>query len=542
METKKLTRRDFLGLAAGGAVGMALCGAAGPAIGAEKGLSGAGCPSITGVMPKRQFRAAWIATVVNIDWPSRPGLSVERQKQEFIRLVDEVVSMNLNAVVVQVRAAADAFYPSRYAPWSRYLTGVAGEDPGYDPLEFMLWEAHARNLEFHAWFNPYRVSLGSDPGELAPDSPAREHPEWVVEYGGQLYFDPGIPEARRLIEDSIIEAVENYDIDAVHFDDYFYPYPVEGQTYPDEETYQRYGAERFDSKADWRRDNVNRLIEELSDKIKQAKPWVKFGVSPFGVWRNEATDPTGSATTAGAQTYDDLYADTRTWIRNEWLDYVAPQVYWNIGFDPAAYDVLVPWWSGEVSGSSVALYVGQAAYKIGDNNEAWDDPDEMPSHLRFNQDYPEIEGDIYFSITQLLDNPLGFKDRLEEDLYRNPALVPIMPWLGGYAPRRVPLTGVRETQRGIELEWKSIPPGDNAAYYAVYRFDESGAPNRCVFNDPRRILATVRRAVDKKTRSYIDTTARPGRRYTYHVTAADRLHHESRTSNPRRTRRGRVGG
>ena len=533
--SKTLTRRSFLGLATSGVAGIALGGAGlgYDAVSARAGVGGStSCPSVSGLMPKRQFRAAWIATVENIDWPSEPGLPADRQMREFVRLMEEAAAMNMNAVVVQVRAAADAFYPSRYAPWSEYLTGVPGKNPGYDPLMFMVREAHRRNLELHVWFNPYRVSLQDDRRRLASDSPARRQPEWVVEYGGQLYFDPGIPGVRRLIEGSVLEVVENYNIDAVHFDDYFYPYPIPDEPFPDGATYHKYGAARFDNRGDWRRDNVNRLIGKLSVEIKRAKPSVKFGVSPFAVWRNKVTDPTGSETTAGVQTYDDLYADTRTWIENEWIDYVAPQIYWNIGSEQAAYDVLVPWWSREVEDTGVHLYVGQAAYKIANDNAAWDESDELPSHLRFNQRYPEVKGDIYFSMKDLLSNPLGFKDRLEDDLYKHEALVPVMPSLGNGPPHHPALLSATQTTRGIELEWHDVPLDKNSVYYAVYRFG-GGASEACGFEDPRHILATIRRVGDGNTQSFLDTTPRPGCEYTYYVTALNRLHRESKPSNGR---------
>jgi uncharacterized lipoprotein YddW (UPF0748 family) len=378
----------------------------------------------------QQFRGVWIATVGNMDWPSRPGLSVTVQQQEFVHLLDAVQQMNMNAVIVQIKPVADAFYPSRYGPWSAYLTGTQGKDPGYDPLAFMLAEAHKRNLEFHGWFNPYRLSMHDDFNALAPDHPARQHPDWVVSYSGKLYYNPGIPATREFIVDSVLEAVDGYDIAAVHMDDYFYPYPVAGQDFPDDATYQQYNAGRFASKADWRRDNVNQLVHELSVKIKQVRARVKFGISPFGVWRNKATDPTGSDTWASIQNYDDLSADTRTWIRNNWLDYIAPQIYWNIGYPAAAYDKLVDWWSQEVADHNVHLYIGEAAYKIGISSPVvWTDPEEMPRHLQLDQGYPQVKGNIFFSLKDLQRNPLGFKDRLINDLYKQKAVVPLMPWL-----------------------------------------------------------------------------------------------------------------
>lgn len=376
----------------------------------------------------QEFRGVWIATLDNIDWPSKPGLSASMQQQEFVHLLDSVQQMHMNAIIVQVKPVADAFYPSHYGPWSAYLTGTQGKDPGYDPLAFMLAQAHQRHLEFHAWFNPYRLSMHNDINALAADHPARQHPDWIVHYGGQLYYNPGIPAAREFIVKSILEAVKGYDIDAVHMDDFFYPYPVAGQDFPDDATYQQYNASRFTKKADWRRDNVNQLVHELSVRIKQARARVKFGISPFGIWRNNATDATGSDT-HGTQDYDDLYADTRTWIKNNWLDYIAPQLYWYIGYPLADYGKLVDWWSKEVAGHNVHLYIGQAAYKIGTSG-SWTDPEEMPRHLQLDRRSLQVKGSIFFSLKDLVRNPLGFKDRLINDLYKQEAVVPPMPWLG----------------------------------------------------------------------------------------------------------------
>lgn len=480
--------------------------------------------------PKRLFRAVWVATVVNIDWPDRTGLPIETQKQQFVKILDKMQQMHMNAIVVQVRPSADALYPSSLYPWSQYLTGVQGQDPGYDPLAFMVQQAHQRNIEFHAWFNPYRVSLGDSLDALAPNNPARLHPDWVVNYGGKLSFNPGLPAVRDYITAGIMEVVNKYDIDGVHFDDYFYPYPVAGQSFPDQATYKKYGG-AFSNIGDWRRDNVNKLVHGLSVSIKEAKPFVKFGISPFGVWRNSSTDATGSATQAGVQDYDDLYADTRTWIKNNWLDYIVPQIYWNIGFAPAAYDVLVPWWSHEVEKSNVQLFIGQAVYKIGSSG-AWLDPKQMPQQLALNLKYPEVKGSIFFSMKQLFANLLGFTDTLSKDIYKYPALVPLMPALGGDAPQKVVLKAAQQTSQGVALTWDDNHDA-GTTYYAVYRF--TGQPD---FNDAHHLLGTVRRVdsppatgargqYDGVPQTFVDTTAQPGQTYTYYVTAFDRLHHES---------------
>jgi uncharacterized lipoprotein YddW (UPF0748 family) len=366
------------------------------------------------IIPQKQLRAVWIATVANIDWPSKPGLSREVQQQEFVQRLNALQKWHMNTAVVQIKPTADAFYPSRYGPWSQYLTGVQGKDPGYDPLAFMLQETHQRNLEFHAWFNPFRVSMQSDINRLASDHPARQHQNWLVSYGGKLYYNPGEPEARKFVIESILEVVKKYEIDAVHLDDYFYPYRVDGQEFPDEETYQQYGAVKFAHKDDWRRDNVNQFVQALSGEIKQVKTHVKLGISPFGVWRNKAVDSTGSDTQASQTNYDDLFADTRTWLRHHWLDYIAPQLYWEFGYPPAAYEKLIDWWTQEVKGKNVHLYIGQAVYKV----NSWSDPQELPKQLRYNQRFQEISGSIFFSWKDLQANPRNFTDILVRDIYR----------------------------------------------------------------------------------------------------------------------------
>ncbi|GCE19278.1 hypothetical protein KDK_30780 [Dictyobacter kobayashii] len=372
------------------------------------------------------MRGVWLATVANLDWPSRPGLPAAIQQQEFTALLDQIQGLHLNTVVVQVRPLADAFYPSHYAPWSQYLTGTQGQDPGYDPLAFMIAQAHQRRLAFHAWFNPFRVSNQENVLKLAANNPARQHPDWLVTYGGQLYYNPGLPDVRDFIINSIVEVVHNYAVDAVHLDDYFYPYPVGQQDFPDQSIYLHYGAHLFARKADWRRDNINQFIQQLSRQIKQVKPTVALGISPFGVWRNRAVDPTGSSTRATVTDYDSLYADTRTWIKHNWLDYIAPQLYWNIGFTVADYETLVRWWVNEVKGSHVQLYIGQAAYKINPGGTgAWADPEQLPDQLRINQRYELVRGSLFFRLKSLLRNPLDILDRLRHEFYQYPVAGPL---------------------------------------------------------------------------------------------------------------------
>ncbi|KQX68173.1 family 10 glycosylhydrolase [Paenibacillus sp. Root444D2] len=473
--------------------------------------------------PKSELRAAWIATVDNIDWPDKGVTDPEQQKRDFTKLLEPLQTTGINAVIVQVKPTADSFYPSQFGPWSEWLTGVQGKDPGYNPLAFMLDEVHKRNMEFHAWFNPYRISLQDRLDNLVPDHPARQHPDWVVSYGGKLYFNPGIPEAKQFIMDGIMEVVKNYDIDAVHFDDYFYPYPISGVDFPDQDAFQKYGA-GFASKADWRRNNVNSFVQEIGARIKQEKSYVKFGISPFGIWKNKGEDPAGSDTN-GLSSYDAIYADSKKWVDQQWIDYITPQIYWYMGYSPAAYDKLIEWWNGAVAGKNVHLYSGQATYRIGSNDPGWLNPNEMPDQVSYNRNFGNVKGSIFFSAKWLPANPLGFTDRLKTDLYRYPALVPAMPWLDHQAPSSPVLASAISKPSGVELTWANGTA--DAAYYVVYRFEGDTAGS---LQDASKIVATVRKQEGSKG-SFVDRTAVDGARYTYVITAVDRIHNESAASN-----------
>ena len=362
---------------------------------------------------RKEMRGIWVATVLNIDWPSKKGLSVESQKQEFIKILDNVKEWNMNAVFVQIKPVGDAFYPSKFSPWSEYLTGIQGQNPGYDPLKFMIEEAHKRNIEFHAWFNPYRLTMLGGIDKLSNDNIGKQRPDWTITYGGKLYLNPGIPEVNDYIVKSIMEVVENYDIDGVHMDDYFYPYKVKGEIYNDEEQYNKYGS-NFLKVDDWRRDNVNKLIEKLYSSIKHKNKNIEFGISPFGVWRNISTDSVrGSNTKAGIQNYDDLYADILYWMKKNWIDYVAPQIYWNQGFKIAEYNTLVDWWSKYAKETKTNLYIGQAAYRIKD----WEKDDELINQIKYNRKSEEVKGSIFFSYSSLVKDPKGILEKIKNDVY-----------------------------------------------------------------------------------------------------------------------------
>ncbi len=475
---------------------------------------------------KRDFRATWVSTVANIDWPSLAATTPEKQRQEFINIVEQSKYMNLNALIVQVRPTADAFYASETTPWSKYLTGEQGKAPNpfYDPLEFMIQTTHDSCMEFHAWFNPFRVSMDTDLKKLAANNVAKTHPEWVVSYGGKLYLNPGIPEARKYLIDSIMEVVRNYDIDAVHFDDYFYPAAVGGKDFDDAKEFKLYGKD-FANIADWRRNNVNVFIKEMSESIKAAKSYVKFGISPAGVWRNKAKDPTGSETRAGNTNYDDLFADTRAWIKNGWIDYILPQIYWEFGLSAASYENVLAFWVKEMElNPNVALYIGHATYKLG-TTPPWDSAAQITAQLKYNQQFPVIKGDAFFSVTQLLQNKLNIKEVLHNDIYKYIALVPIMPWLGGTSPQPVEIAAGTKTDTSLTFTITD-KPGNISSYYAVYRFRQDGNID---MNDPANILTLIRKKSD--TTTYTDSTAVAGQKYYYIVTALDRLHYESDRSN-----------
>ena len=481
---------------------------------------------------KQQLRAMWIASVANIDWPSAPGLTPDAQQAELRSFYDLAVSQHHNAVVVQVRPTADAFWPSSLEPWSRYLTGTQGQDPGYDPLAFAVAEAHQRNLEFHAWFNPYRITMNrtTDVDTLALTHPAKVHPEWTIGYGGKLYYNPGVPEARAFVESAVMDAVTKYDIDAVHFDDYFYPYPVVGEPLHDEAQYAAYGNGM--SLGDWRRDNINKLVLELGHQIKAAKSWVKFGISPFAVWMNQSNDPLGSATQAGAQTYTDLYADTRRWVTEGWIDYVAPQIYWAQSLAVADYDIVSAWWADVARGTGVQVYVGQATYKVGTSTQSpeWNSlPAELSNHLLANTAHPEIQGDIYFSAKDVRADGLGAQSLLTQTWYSHPALMPPMARIDGQAPRQPLVVPGRWTRSGATV---TIVPSDRTTTsYAVYRLEDVRSrvsAGDCRLADATNLVATTRAAGWAQT--WTDATAQPGHRYTYVVTALDRSGNESAPS------------
>nr|WP_308340799.1 family 10 glycosylhydrolase [Streptomyces sp. MSC1_001] len=477
----------------------------------------------------RQMRGVWIASVANIDWPSRTGLDSAAQRAEFVRLADDALASGFNAVFVQIRPTADAFWPSPFEPWSQWLSGSQGQDPGYDPLAFMVETAHARGLAFHAWFNPYRVSMQADPSLLVPGHPARVHPEWTVAYGGKLYYDPGVPAARRFCQAAMLDAVRRYDIDGVHFDDYFYPYPVAGADFPDDETFRAHGDGYTDKNA-WRRHNVDLMVREMRDAVRAVRPTALFGISPFGVWRNATTDPRGSGT-AAFQSYDGLHADTRGWVRQGWLDYIAPQIYWHIGLPVADYAVLAPWWAEVARGTGTDLWIGQAVYKSGTPGQpaAWQDGKELTRHLTLNSTLPEIGGDLFFSAKDVRADRVGDFAAMRLAHWGRPVLGPLPARLdrGPLLPR--PTVDVRR-EGGDGATVLRVTAGGHGGgrvpfRYAIHRYP--GHPGRRPDAAAGSLIAVIPGGIQAV---HHDTDA-PAECW-YAVSSVDRLQRGSRLSRP----------
>ncbi len=375
---------------------------------------------------KPEFRGVWVATVDNIDWPSKGNFNADSQKVEFIKLLNMHQQNGLNALIVQVRPVTDAFYPSQYEPWSEFLTGIQGQPPVpyYDPLEFMIAETHKRGMEFHAWMNPYRAVFNIGISSIAATHITKIHPEWFLTYGDKKYFDPGNKEVQQYLTNVVKDVVSRYAVDAIHFDDYFYPYRIPGKEFPDYGTYNKYGNGM--SKDDWRRSNTDSIISMLSAVIKKENPKCQFGISPFGVWRNIDKDPEGSKTNGAQTNYDDLYADILLWLRKDWIDYVAPQLYWEFGHKIAPYEILLDWWSKHTYGKN--CYIGLGIYRA-NSNKAWKDLTQLPRMIDALRNTPNIQGMVFFSSKTFDKNPNGWGDTLRLNYFKEPAKMPEMRWL-----------------------------------------------------------------------------------------------------------------
>ncbi len=420
-------------------------------------------------VPAREFRGAWVASVANIDWPSKPGLSTAVQKAELLDLLDRAVQLNLNAILLQVRPACDALYASKLEPWSEYLSGRMGRapEPFYDPLAFAVKAAHQRGLELHAWFNPYRARHSIGKSAASVDHISRTRPQLVRTYGKQLWLDPGELAVQEHSLKVILDVVKRYDVDGVHMDDYFYPYPEKDASgknveFPDEPSWQRYRRSGGKlTRDDWRRDNVNQFIQKLRRGIQSAKPWVKFGISPFGIWRPGHPEPI-----RGLDAYDKLYADSRKWLASGWVDYLAPQLYWSIESKAQSFPALLNWWSGQ-NEQQRHLWPGIATSNIGEKYRA----EEIAGEIRLTRKQPGATGNIHWSIKPLLQNREGIADRLRKELYASPSLVPASPWLDGKAPGRPKLT-VEPGAGDIKLKWD--PSGRETVGWWVVQFKAGG--------------------------------------------------------------------
>lgn len=471
--------------------------------------------------PKREFRAAWIATVSNIDWPSKRGLPAVQQQQELIQHLDALRAMGCNAVFLQIRPAADALYESEYEPWSRFLSGKQGQQPfpAYDPLRFAIDEAHKRHMELHAWFNPFRALTDSKKNPNSPDHVTYKHPDWIISYGGKSYIDPGVPEAREYVTKVIMDVVKRYDIDGVHLDDYFYPYRIAGQEFGDARSYARF-KESFSDKEDWRRNNVSTFVATLYQNIKGEKRYVKFGISPFGVWRNASKDPEGSATRGGQTCYDDLYSDVLLWQRKGWVDYTLPQLYWEHGHRAVAFETLLPWWENHTYQRH--MYFGLGVYRMAESKAPiWQGPSEILRQIDAIRGKCVNPGVVFYSTSSFKKIPTALSDSLKLSVNRRIALPPTMPWLDDKAPE-APELKLQKKQQHWHLEWNEVSDRKGPVRYAIYRFEEG---TEIDLEKSEHLIALA------EGNSFVDKTVQSNKKYQYCITALDRLWNESKASN-----------
>ena len=418
---------------------------------------------ITIPKPQREFRAAWVATVGNIDWPSKPGLSTAEQKAELLTILDKASQLKLNAIVFQVRPACDAMYASQIEPWSEYLTGTMGQPPQpfYDPLSFAVEEAHKRGLELHAWFNPYRARVTAEKSPASPNHISKKSPQLVRHYGKYLWLDPGEKAVQDYSLSVIMDVVKRYDIDGVHFDDYFYPYKEKDSSgndmdFPDEPSWKKSGAGGRLTRDDWRRENVNLFISRVYHSIKAAKPYVKFGISPFGIWR-----PGYPQQIQGYDAYDKLYADSRKWLMNGWLDYFAPQLYWPIEPPEQSFPALLRWWDAQNNkgrhvwpglnttraGSRLRPDAGESSRR----SPRWE-PEEILNQIRLTRKQPTSSGHIHWNMKSLARNT-ALDEALLKNAYAELALVPESPWLGNARPDKPILSAIESESAKVRINW-----------------------------------------------------------------------------------------
>ncbi len=469
--------------------------------------------STSSTRPLHEFRGMWVATVLNIDWPSRPGLTVTEQRAELWQLIRLAAIRGCNAVLLQVRTAGDRFYQSSLGdPWSRYLTGTLGRDPGWDPLEWAVGEASRRGLEVHAWANPFRVAMDTSLSSLYPGSFAARNPSFTYAYGGRRYLDPGRPEVRLHVRAVLAEIASRYGVAGVHLDDYYYPYPVAGQVIGDAASYSLYGAGR--TRAAWRRDNVNRFVRHAGVDLHAADPRTVFSVSPFGIWRNAASSPEGSAT-SGLQSYDDLYADTRLWLREQWTDLFIPQLYWQQGHPAADYDVLSRWWALQGWGTRTHIALGEAAYKVG--STGWTDPDELRDHVDLGRRLNQVEGNAFYNASAVRANVLGAMTRVQAAHYPRPALPLPVRWLNAARPAQPSFTGAGRTSAGFTLDW-TLPAGaEPARWIGIWRQRAYSDTIPALPGTATDLQAVLPARVGAG--SWSDPTAQARRRYWYIIQA-----------------------
>lgn len=462
--------------------------------------------------PKREFRGAWIQAVNG----QFAGMSEKEMKNYLTGMLDNLQKVNVNAVLFQVRVEGDALYPSELEPWSRFLTGVQGRSPGWDPLAFMVTECHKRNMELHAWINPYRARTKGTT-YVAPGHFSKRRPNNFIEYEGQLYFNPAMQSNRDHICKVVIDIITRYDVDGLHIDDYFYPYPVKGKEFDDSAQFPKDG---YSSKSEWRRENVNHLIYQLHRTVRQLKPWVKFGVSPFGIYRNAGSDPAGSKTN-GLQCYDDLNADVLFWIDKGWVDYCIPQVYWEIGHKAADYKELVAWWAKYAA--KRPLYIGQdvqRTVKAKDISSVTGNQQEAKYSMQRAE--KNVKGSCFWDAASAANNVDGYRDYLAENHFKYPALMPCYDFIDNAAPKR--LEGVRmiEDDGKKVLAWiHAKKANDNemnkAHRYVVYCFGKDETVN---LNDPSKIMAIVQQP-------YFELPAWLKGEFNFVVTVLDRMQNES---------------
>jgi len=467
---------------------------------------------------KREMRAVWIATVNNIDWSPKDEFEPYRQREAMLRILDTLEVLKINALILQIRPTSDAFYLSQHETWSRFLTGAHGiaPSPFYDPLQFVIEEAHKRNIEVHVWLNPYRVLNNEDLNLLNPNHLYFKNPKIFVKYGTQYYFNPAYEETRQYLKKIVADIVSRYDIAAIHIDDYFYPYPIRNEEFPDAEAFKT-EHRGFTNKNDWRRDNVNLAIDIMSKTIKEIKPWVEFGVSPFGVWRNKSRDPKGSDTRA-LTNYDDLYADVLKWQKEGKIDYVMPQLYWEIGHKNADYSVLADWWNKNTYGCN--LYIGLFASGLGVNAGVWRNGNELARQMNYNKQFANIQGVGLYSVVALMENRMKINNELKNNFFKYYALVPAKN--SSTAEKPQPPENVRVVENNdmkkTFLYWDN-PPQNDALYYVVYYFEKNAKTD---FNNPKNILKTTRdNCLD------ITDLTKNKKEYKFFVTAVNRYKIES---------------